>query len=100
VSDVGPAEGPARVRGSPDRAVTLADVARAAHAPPPGGLPAGLEPGLAATVHFDPPGPTFSGAVHVAGVEVAPETGRVRILRYALVEDCGPLVKPTIGEGA
>ena len=52
-----------------------------------------------ATVHFDPPGPTFSGAVHVAVVEVDPETGRVRILRYALVEDCGPLVNPTIVEG-
>jgi len=99
VADVVLAEGHARVRGFPDRAVTLADVARAAHAPPPGGLPAGLEPGLAATVHFDPPGPTFSGAVHVAVVEVDPETGRVRILRYALVEDCGPLVNPTIVEG-
>ncbi|MBI4269896.1 MAG: xanthine dehydrogenase family protein [Candidatus Rokubacteria bacterium] len=97
--DVVLADDCARVRGVPDRAVALADVARAAYAPPPRGLPAGLDPGLAATVHFDPPGPTFSGGVHVAVVEVDPETGRVAVLRYALVEDCGPVVNPMIVDG-
>jgi aerobic carbon-monoxide dehydrogenase large subunit len=48
---------------------------------------------------FDPPGPTFSGAVHLAVVEVDRETGRVRILRYALIEDCGPLINPLLVEG-
>ena len=48
---------------------------------------------------FDPPGPTFSGAVHVALVEVDPDTGRVTIPRYVVVEDCGPVVNPTIVEG-
>jgi carbon-monoxide dehydrogenase large subunit len=60
---------------------------------------ADFEPGLEATVHFDPPGPTFSGAVHVAMVEIDPDTGRVSIPRYVVVEDCGPLVNPTIVEG-
>src|SRR2546430_9420386 len=46
-----------------------------------------------------PPGPTFSGAVHVAVVEVDPETGRVAIRRYALVEDCGPVINPMIVDG-
>jgi carbon-monoxide dehydrogenase large subunit len=62
-------------------------------------LPPGIEPGLEATVSFDPPGPTFSGAVHVALVEVDPDTGRVTIPRYVVVEDCGPVVNPTIVEG-
>src|SRR3972149_3359027 len=66
----------ADVRGSPDRAVAIAELARLAWAPPLGGLPGGLEPGLDATVYFDPPGPTFSGAVHLAVVEVDRETGR------------------------
>ena len=99
VADVVLEDGRAHVRGFPERAVTLTEIARAAYAPLFGGLPSGLEPGLEATVYFDPPGPTFSGAVHVAVVEIDPETGRVSILRYVLVEDCGPVVNPTIVEG-
>ncbi len=89
--------GRAHVRGVPGRAVALAEIARAAYSPPARGLPA--EPGLEATVYFDPPGPTFSGAVHVVTVEVDPETGRVRVLRYALVEDCGRVINPLLVEG-
>ncbi|MBI4637848.1 MAG: xanthine dehydrogenase family protein [Candidatus Rokubacteria bacterium] len=91
--------GRAGVRGVPGRTVTLAEVARLAYAPPPGGLPEGLAPGLQATVYFDPPGPTFSGAVHVAMVEVDEETGKIAVRRYALVEDCGPLLNPLIVDG-
>ena len=97
-ADIVLAEGRAHVRGFPERAVTLVEVARAAYAPPPG-MGTDFEPGLEATVHFDPPGPTFSGAVHVAMVDVDPDTGRVSIPRYVVVEDCGPLVNPTIVEG-
>jgi carbon-monoxide dehydrogenase large subunit len=91
--------GRAWVRGAPHRAVTLGEVARLAYTPPPGGFPPGLSPGLEATVYFDPPGPTFSGAVHLAVVEVDRETGRVRLTRYALVEDCGPVINPLIVDG-
>jgi carbon-monoxide dehydrogenase large subunit len=98
-ADVVLEDGRAYVRGFPDRAVGLAEIARAAYAPPLGGLPGGLQPGLEATVYFDPPGPTFSGAVHVAVVEVDRDTGRVTVLRYALVEDCGPIVNPMIVDG-
>jgi carbon-monoxide dehydrogenase large subunit len=90
--------GRAHVRGFPERAVTLAEIARAAYAPP-AGLSADFEPGLEATVYFDPPGPTYSGAVHVAVVEIDADTGRVSVPRYVLVEDCGPVVNPTIVEG-
>ncbi len=87
------------VRGLAERGVSLTEIARLAHAPAPGGLPEGLDPGLEATQVFDPPGPTFSGAVHVASVEVDPETGRVAVREYALVEDCGPVINPMIVEG-
>jgi carbon-monoxide dehydrogenase large subunit len=79
-------EGMVRVRGVPDRGVSLARVAEAA-------------PGLEASVQVDPPGPTFSGAVHVAVVEVDPETGRVAIRKYVVVEDCGPLINPLLVDG-
>ncbi|MGH7299695.1 MAG: xanthine dehydrogenase family protein molybdopterin-binding subunit, partial [Candidatus Rokuibacteriota bacterium] len=92
-------DGRVSVRGMPDRGVSVAEVARLACAPPPGGLPEGMAPGLEATQSFDPPGPTFSGAVHVAGVEVDPDTGRVEVRSYAIVEDCGPVINPMIVEG-
>jgi carbon-monoxide dehydrogenase large subunit len=98
-ADVVLADGRAQVRGFPDRAVAVAELARLAYSLPLGGLPATIGPGLSETVFFDPPGPTFSGAVHVAAVEVDPDTGRVQVRRYVVIEDCGPVVNPTIVEG-
>ena len=97
--DVELAGGRAFVRGFPDRSIALAEITRIAYSPPRGGLPDGLAPGLEATVYCDLPGPTFSGAVHVAVVEVDPGTGRVTVRRYALVEDCGRVINPLIVEG-
>jgi carbon-monoxide dehydrogenase large subunit len=97
--DIDLGDGHAFVRGVPDRWVAIADVARLAHAPPSEGLPEGVEPGLEATASFDPPGPAFSGGVHIASVEVDPETGRVRVCDYVVVEDCGHLLNPVIVEG-
>jgi aerobic carbon-monoxide dehydrogenase large subunit len=76
------------VRGVPDRGVMLSEVAHAVG-------PAHLE----VVEGFDPPGPTFSGAVHVAAVEVDADTGRVTVRRYVVVEDCGPVINPMIVEG-
>jgi carbon-monoxide dehydrogenase large subunit len=91
--------GRAWVRGFPDRAITVAEIARLAYSPPLGGLPGGLKPGLDATIYFDPPGATFSGAVHLAAVEIDRDTGRVTVTRYTLVEDCGTVINPMIVEG-
>ena len=77
------------VRGFPDRALAVGELARLAHSPS----------ALHATVRFDPPGPTFSGAVHVAVVALDPETGVVTIIRYVVVEDCGPLLNPMLVDG-
>jgi len=93
------ADGRVTVRGVPDRGVAVTELARLAHSPPDGGLPDGLEPGLAAAQAFDLPRPAFSGAVHVAAVEVDAQTGRVAVTKYAVVEDCGPLINPLIVEG-
>jgi carbon-monoxide dehydrogenase large subunit len=79
--------------------VSVAEIARRAHARSTDASAGGVEPGLAATQAFDPPGPTFSGAVHVASVEVDPETGRVSVRDYVVVEDCGPVINPMIVEG-
>ncbi len=98
-ADIVLADGRAGVRGAPGHGVAIAELARLAYAPPIGGLPTGLAPGLEATIYFDPPGPTFSGAVHVAAVEVDRDTGRVSVTRYVIVEDCGPVINPLLVEG-
>ena len=59
-----------------------------------------MEPGLESTRRYSAPDPgSFSSAMHAAVVEVDPETGDVDVLRYAVVEDCGTVINPTIVEG-
>jgi aerobic carbon-monoxide dehydrogenase large subunit len=52
-----------------------------------------------ASAVYDPAGPAFASATHVAAIEIDRETGRVSIQDYVIVEDCGPLINPMIVEG-
>src|SRR5919107_363869 len=65
--------GQVRVKGSPDRFVEVAEVARAAFLEAQR-LPEGEAGTLEANAGFDPPG-TFSNATHRVEVEIDPETG-------------------------
>lgn len=96
--DVEAVDGRFRVRGAPHRFLPWSAVTRAAYYPPRALLDGGEDPGLEATRAFTPT-TTFSYATHLAMVEVDPETGQVRLLRYLVVEDCGPMINPTIVEG-
>ncbi|MCS7257304.1 MAG: xanthine dehydrogenase family protein molybdopterin-binding subunit [Thermomicrobium sp.] len=96
VEDIEFADGKYRVKGAPDRAVTLAQIAQAAYSP---GLPADIEPGLVVTDYYAPPGTLFPFGTHVAIVEVFPDTGEVKILEYYSVDDCGPRINPLLVEG-
>jgi carbon-monoxide dehydrogenase large subunit len=87
------------VRGAPGRGLSVADVARLAYRPASGTLPAGVDPALEATQHYDPPPATFSHGTHVAVVDVDPETGEVQVVRHLVVEDCGRMVNPMLVEG-
>ncbi|HKS88289.1 MAG TPA: xanthine dehydrogenase family protein molybdopterin-binding subunit [Stellaceae bacterium] len=42
---------------------------------------------------------TFPNGTHVAEVEIDPETGRVRLVRYSAVDDYGVLVNPMVASG-
>ncbi|TMM17087.1 MAG: xanthine dehydrogenase family protein molybdopterin-binding subunit [Actinobacteria bacterium] len=85
------------VRGSPERSMALATIAFEAFTAH--NLPDGLEPTLEASVTWDPPNFTFPFGTHVAVVEVDEETGRVDLVRYVAVDDCGEQVNPLIVEG-
>jgi CO/xanthine dehydrogenase Mo-binding subunit len=76
------------VRGAPGRGLSLAEVATIASTPRPGfAMPSGLDPGLEASAYVPVSQSTYSSGAHAAVVEVDPETGAVRILRYVAVDD-------------
>ena len=56
-------------------------------------------PGLWATKFYAPPTVTWSSGVHAAVVEVDAETGRLTIVRYVIVHDCGRQLHPVIVDG-
>ncbi|MCL6563076.1 MAG: xanthine dehydrogenase family protein molybdopterin-binding subunit [Firmicutes bacterium] len=96
--DVELRDGTVAVKGVPARSLSLAEIGRVAHWVP-AKMPSGMEMGLEASSRYVPPPITFSNGCHAAEVEVDPKTGRVRIQRYVVVEDCGVMVNPTIVEG-
>jgi carbon-monoxide dehydrogenase large subunit len=96
--DIALADARASVRGAPDRALGYAELARTVHFR--SSALKGLEPSLEATVHYtNPQAWTFTNGAHLAVVEVDIETGRVAIVRYVAVDDCGRLVNPALVEG-
>ncbi|GIV79773.1 xanthine dehydrogenase family protein molybdopterin-binding subunit [Litorilinea aerophila] len=85
------------VKGSPDQAKTIQEVALQAYLAH--NLPKGIEPALESTTFYDPSNFTFPFGTHVAIVEVFPETGRVELRRYLAVDDVGNMINPMIVHG-
>jgi aerobic carbon-monoxide dehydrogenase large subunit len=96
-ADIEVEDGQVFVRGARSTAVPLARVVQAA-------IPTFAKPGVAAAdfdavAYHHVPTVTFASAVHVAQVEVDPDTGAVRLLRYLVAHDCGTVINPIIVEG-
>jgi carbon-monoxide dehydrogenase large subunit len=63
-------------------------------------LPEGMEPGLDVIAVYEPDAQTTcSYATHLAEIEVDPETGDVKLLKYFIVDDSGVLVNPLTVSG-
>lgn len=62
-------------------------------------LPDGMEPGLDETLFYDPTGMGAPSGVHMAYVEVDPDTGMVEILDYVAVDDAGVIINPLLATG-
>jgi aerobic carbon-monoxide dehydrogenase large subunit len=96
-ADVVLAAGRAHVVGVPQRGVALGDLARSAVRSKT--LLREARPGLQACGYFAPETVTFAFGAQACAVEVDVETGRVRILRYLAVHDCGRPINPTVVDG-
>ncbi|QZY30076.1 aerobic carbon-monoxide dehydrogenase large subunit [Nocardioides coralli] len=57
------------------------------------------EPGLEGKDFYSPERSTYASGMHAVIVETDPETAEIRILKYAVVHDCGHLINPMIVEG-
>ncbi|MDR7554226.1 MAG: aerobic carbon-monoxide dehydrogenase large subunit [Armatimonadota bacterium] len=83
------------VKGSPERAKTIQEIAFAAYTNHPPGLEAGLE----AVAYYDPPNLTFPFGSYICVVDIDKGTGEVKIRRFVAVDDCGNIINPMIVEG-
>ena len=84
-------EGVFRVAGT-DRAVDLMRLAGVARRK-------GRTDLLVTTREFVVPGRSYPNGAHLAEVEVDPETGRVEVAKYTVVDDFGYLINPMLAEG-
>ena len=89
-------DGKVQVRGDPDSAIPVAEVARQAAS---GQFGADVDTRFEVEASYDGGEGGWSGGTHCAIVEVDAETGLVRIERYVAAEDCGALINPAVVEG-
>jgi len=83
------------VKGAPDRAKTIQEVAFAAYTD----LPEGMDAGLEGVKYYDPPNMTFPFGTYGVVVEIDRGTGQWKPLRVLAVDDCGVRINPMIVEG-
>lgn len=87
-------DGGVRVKGYPERSLSLGRVASEHNSRAGGGE---VEP-LAVTTPFASRG-AFAGGAHAAVVEVDLDTGAIRVEKYVVVHDCGTVINPVIVDG-
>jgi carbon-monoxide dehydrogenase large subunit len=93
------ADGEVRVVGAPQLCVKLGELARLLKGAPGYGFPPDIEPGLEANVNWRTDALAYANACHAAEVEVDPETGGVKVIKYVALQDSGTLINPLLVEG-
>ncbi len=88
--DIGFADGRFPLKGT-NRSVGLADVARHAERKDP--------KGFVETAEFKPPAVTYPNGCHLCEVEIDPDTGVVKVVRYSIVEDIGTVLNFKLAHG-
>jgi carbon-monoxide dehydrogenase large subunit len=83
------------VKGAPDRAKTIQEIAFAAYTNHPQGMEAGLE----AVSYYDPPNLTYPFGSYICVVDIDKGTGEVKVRRFVAIDDCGNIINPMIVQG-
>ncbi|MER6810264.1 xanthine dehydrogenase family protein molybdopterin-binding subunit [Spirillospora sp. NPDC000708] len=97
--DIELAGGRAYVRGTPGAGLSYAEIASIAYFQTEG-LPPGVPPGLEASGRYRARSlAIWANATHVCTCEVDVVTGEVKLLRYIVAEDCGPMINSNVVEG-
>lgn len=92
--------GHAMVVGQPGTEIPLAQLAAEARPAPGGSMTESQRtPGLSFEGLHGFDGAAYTFGTHVAEVEVDPETGRVDVVGYTVVHDCGTMLNPMIVDG-
>jgi len=90
-------DGAWRVRGDPDKAKNISEIAMAAHGALE--LPEGVEGHIDAEAVYNPPNLTYPFGAYICVTDVDPGTGQVKVRRFIAVDDCGIRINPMIVEG-
>jgi carbon-monoxide dehydrogenase large subunit len=97
-SDIELADSRACVRDDPEKGVSFADIAYRSHYEP--AQLGGSSPTLEATARFNSQTMIhWANATHACTCEVDVETGHVKLTRYIVSEDVGPMINPNVVEG-
>jgi carbon-monoxide dehydrogenase large subunit len=90
-------QGQGFVRGTPDRAIPVAELAAAIRLGQD--IPPGMTPTVVEQYVWEPAEHSYAYATHVAVVEVDIETGGLTYHKYVVVHDCGTVINPSVVEG-
>jgi aerobic carbon-monoxide dehydrogenase large subunit len=80
-----------------NQTMTIKEVAE--NAVNPAKLPKDMEAGLFATAVYKADVENFPNGVHVCEVEVDPDTGKVDVVKYNVVDDVGTVINPLLLKG-
>ena len=94
-ADIVLVDGKAGVTGT-DVSVTWVEIVTAAMR---GNVPEGLTPGLDEEIHLRSGGLNFPFGMHLAVVEIDPDSGSPRLDRMWAVDDAGIIINPMLAEG-
>ncbi len=84
-----------RVKGLPEKAMTMKEIAWAAYnSPPPN-----MEPGLEAVNYYEPPNMTYPFGAYFCVMDIDVDTGVAKTRRFYALDDCGTRINPMIIEG-
>jgi len=98
VDDIEVSSGRFSLAGDPEQGMSLAEVAGCAYIDA-SAMPENMELGLEQTLIYDPSNFVFPFGAHVCVVDIDAVTGKVDVVRWIAVDDCGPAINPMLIDG-